>query len=169
MRGILKPAAALLALIAEPLAAHSPTCEQIEVMEAASRFFDALRSEDRTLLAERMISNGTVFVHDRMASSDSKMRIFTVADFLTAHANRTASINEKMVYETVLVDGDMAQIWGPYTFAVDGTLTHCGINSLSMVRSDDVWSVANTSFTMESPENCGEIRAKVDAIWETVE
>ena len=63
--------------------------------------------------------------------------------------------------QRVLVDGDMAQAWGPYTFFANGKISHCGINSLSMVRTDDGWKVANTSFSMVPPEECESIGAPI--------
>ena len=67
-----------------------------------------------------------------------------------------------MIYETVLVDGDMAQVWGPYYFEVEGALSHCGVNSLSLVRdASGGWKVGNTSFTVEPPETCDARVAKI--------
>jgi hypothetical protein len=64
-----------------------------------------------------------------------------------------------MVYTAVLVDGDMAQVWGPYRFMAGGKTTHCGIDSLSMVKRDGAWKVANTSFTMVPPSQCDALGA----------
>ena len=163
MRGILKSAAALLGLAAAPLSAEpndaKPSPEQAEVMLAAEAFFAALRSEDRTALARQMLPEGMIFIHSRMESPDGELRIVPVASFLKGHESRSVRVDEVMSYDTVLVDGDMAQVWGPYRFMVEGVTTHCGINSLSMVKKPDGWKVANTSFTMEPPERCDEIGA----------
>ena len=71
-----------------------------------------------------------------------------------------------MHIETVLVDGDMAQVWGPYYLTIAGSLSHCGINSLSMVKTAEGWKVANTSFTMEAPEACADKVAEVNSHFE---
>jgi hypothetical protein len=89
-----------------------------------------------------------------------------VAKHLENWLKSPSGLDELMHYETVLVDGDMAQVWGPYVFNVAGKMSHCGINSLSMVKTAEGWKVANTSFTMEAPENCAEIAARVNAVWE---
>jgi hypothetical protein len=163
MRGTSPFAAALLGLAAAPLAAEpadpQPSRERAEVMLAADAFFAALRSEDRSALARRMLPEGMIFIHDRTARPDGELRIVPVADFLEAHRSRTARVDEVMNYETVLVDGDMAQVWGPYRFAINGATTHCGINSLSMVKKPNRWKVANTSFTMVAPEHCDHVGA----------
>jgi hypothetical protein len=158
MRGILKSAALLLGIAAAPLAAEpndaKPSREQAEVMLAADAFFAALRSEDRTALARQMLPEGMIFIHSRMNPDLPRVDAVPVADHLARWATRTGNFDEVMSYDVVLVDGDMAQVWGPYSFSVDYQLTHCGINSLSMVRTDDGWKVANTSFTMERPSEC---------------
>ena len=147
-------AAALLASDA-PLAAETPTPEQAEVIAAADAFFAALRSDDKTALADVMLPEGVIFVHSRMKSDLPRVDAVPVADHLARWAKGTRKADEVMHYETVLVTGDMAQVWGPYSFWSDYELTHCGINSLSMVKTaEGVWKVANTSFTMEQPSEC---------------
>jgi ketosteroid isomerase-like protein len=153
--------AALLA--ATPLAAGSPTNEQIEVMDGVSAFFAALRSDDKAALARQMLPEGVIFVHNRMTPDAPRVDVVPVAKHLENWLKSPPGLDEVMHYETVLVTGDMAQVWGPYVFTVAGKLSHCGINSLSMVKTSEGWKVANTSFTMEVPENCAAIVAEVNA------
>jgi hypothetical protein len=166
MRGLLKSAAALLGLAAAPLAANSPTSDQIEVMDGVEAFFEALRSDDKTALANTLLPEGMIFVHSRMNPETPRIDVVPAADHLARWATQTRKVDEFMHIETVLVDGDMAQVWGPYYFTVEEKLSHCGINSLSMIKTDDGWKVANTSFTMEPPAACEAIVAQVNAHWE---
>lgn len=161
MKAFLAIAAALFA--AAPLAASSPTREQLEVMTAVHDFFDALRSADKTALARQMLPEGVIFVHNRMKPDAPRVDVVPVAKHLERWASSPAQVDEFMHFETVLVDGDMAQVWGPYVFTVMGKMSHCGINSLSMVKTESGWKVGNTSFTMEAPGNCIEIAAQVNA------
>ncbi len=161
MKALLAITAALVA--AAPLAASSPTREQLEVMTAAHDFFDALRSADKTALARQMLPEGVIFIHNRMKPDAPRVDAVPVAKHLERWATSPAQVEEFMHFETVLVDGDMAQVWGPYVFIVAGQMSHCGINSLSMVKNGSGWKVANTSFTMEAPDNCLEIAGQVNA------
>jgi hypothetical protein len=152
MKAILAPAAALAA--ASPLAAQELTPETVEVMAAADGFFAALGSTRKTDLAEVMMPEGMIFIHNRMNPDATRVDIVPVAQHLEDWARSTGRFIEKMRYSTVLVDGDMAQVWGPYVFLANSEVAHCGINSLSMVRTLEGWKVANTSFTMELPSEC---------------
>lgn len=166
MRGLLKSAAALLGLAAAPVFANSPASDQIAVMDGVEAFFEALRSDDKTALANTLLPEGMIFVHSRMNPEAPHIDVVPAADHLARWATQTRKVDEFMHIETVLVDGDMAQVWGPYYFTVEEKLSHCGINSLSMIKTDDGWKVANTSFTMEPPAACDAIVAQVNAHWE---
>ena len=158
MRGI--PVFAGLALaFATPAAAEEPASDRDAVVAAADAFFFALGSTDKTDLAEVMLPEGMIFVHNRLNPDNPRVDAVPVADHLERWAGTTDRFIEKMRYDTVLVDGDMAQVWGPYAFLVNSEVAHCGINSLSFVRTDDGWKVANTSFTMERPSECERLGA----------
>jgi hypothetical protein len=143
---------------AAPLAAE-PTLEQSEAIAAADAFFAALRSDDKTALARQMDSAGTIYIHDRRDPAGSEVTIVPVAKHLENWTKSPPGLDERMVYSAVLVDGDMAQVWGPYRFMAGGKTTHCGINSLSLVKREGAWRVANTSFTMELPDRCAALGA----------
>lgn len=159
MRGPPILAAALLGLAAAPLAARNQPPEEAEAMLAAKAFMQAIGSEDKTALADHLIPEATIFVHDRIDPANPEVAIIPAADHLARWAKSTRRVSEDMAMELVLVEGDMAQIWGPYAFRVDGEISHCGINSLSLVKREGKWMVGNTSFTMEPPDRCAEIGA----------
>lgn len=156
----LLPALALLAaapLAAQPRSEQAP--EHAEVTAAVDAFFAALRSEDKTALAREMDSAGMIYIHDRRDPAGSEVTIVPVGKHLENWLKSPPGLDERMVYRTVLVDGDMAQVWGPYRFMAGGRTTHCGINSMSLVKREGRWRIANTSFTMELPERCAALGA----------
>lgn len=156
MKALIATAAALLA--AAPLAAGTSP-EQAEAIAAADAFFAALRSEDKTALARQMDPEGLIFVHNRMDPAAPKVQVLPVAKHLENWLKSPSDLDEVMRYDTVLVEGDMAQVWGPYRFMAHGRTSHCGINSMSLVKRADGWKVANTSFSMVPPDQCDSIGA----------
>ena len=149
-------------LAAAPLAAQQAperTPEQKDVAAATDAFFQAIGSTRKTDLAEVMLPEGVIFIHDRMTPGAPKLHVVPVAQHLERWAKNPNRNFENMRYETILISGDMAQVWGPYVFVVNSVPSHCGVNSLSLVRRDGVWKVANTSFTMEPVSQCAEIGA----------
>ncbi|MEM6493936.1 MAG: nuclear transport factor 2 family protein [Pseudomonadota bacterium] len=144
---------------AAPVAAQDSNNPYGELRDAAEFFFEKLRSEDKTALRALLHPEGVIFIHRRMGDDGPAVQTLTNAQYLEAHEQRAVRINELMRYETIRVDGDMGQIWGPYRFIVAGQTSHCGINSISFARNEGRWRVTNISFTMEPPEQCDGLRA----------
>ena len=111
--------------------------------------------------AQAVIDAGLIYIHNRMEEGNWQVQLRTTANHLENWLSSPAGLDETMVYEKVLVDGDMAQVWGPYSFHVGDTVSHCGINSMSMVKTDDGWKVGNTSFTMTSVDECGPLNSPI--------
>ncbi|MBV7258070.1 hypothetical protein [Erythrobacter crassostreae] len=153
IRSILAAALAVTATAASAQLTMTPT-DSGKVMLAAADFIDAIGSDDKSALAQHMIPEGTIFVHNRMDPDNPRVDIVSVADHLERWSKGKRKTSERMDFRRISVDGDMAQVWGPYSFEVDGKLTHCGVNSLSMVKTESGWKVANTSFTMVPPSDC---------------
>ena len=157
MRGILTIAAA--ALLATPAFAEEEASEKDMVIAAAEDFFTALRDPDKSALSKQMLNEAVIFVHDRRNPAKPNTMIVPAGAHLEGWLNSAPGVDEYMKYHSVLVDGTMAHVWGPYVFLLNGKPTHCGINSLSMVKTDEGWKVANTSFTMVPPSECEAIGA----------
>ena len=157
MRGLLTIAAA--ALLTTPAMANQPPPESDAVVAAADAFFAALRNPDKTALSKELLNDAVIFVHDRRNPEKPRTMIVPAGQHLEGWLTSAPGVDEYMNYESVLVDGTMAHVWGPYVFLVNGTATHCGINSMSMVKTEDGWKVGNTSFTMTSMDECGELGA----------
>ena len=162
MRGHLLIAAALCA--PTPLLADEGddtlTEEQRAVAAGLDAFFDALRSDDKTALARTREPEALIFIHNRMDPDNPQIIQYKVSDRLENWLNSPTGLDEIMNYDAIMVDGDMAHIWGPYSFHVKGELTHCGINSMSMVKAEDgSWKLGNASFSMVPPAQCAEVGA----------
>ncbi|MEM6475646.1 MAG: hypothetical protein AAF687_05710 [Pseudomonadota bacterium] len=157
MRGFLTITAA--ALLTTPAQANQPPPESDAVVAAADAFFEALRNPDKTALSKELLNEAVIFVHDRRDPENPRTMIVPAGQHLEGWLTSAPGVDEYMSYDSVLVDGTMAHVWGPYTFLVNGKTTHCGVNSMSMVKTEDGWKVGNTSFTMVSPEDCETVGA----------
>jgi hypothetical protein len=156
----MKALLATIALLAgAPLTAQSPSPAEAEVIAAADAFFAALRSDDKTALARQMIADRTILVSDRMATGRPKELTIPVAKHLENWTKSPPGLDEHMIYQSVVVDGNKAQVWGPYRFLANGQTTHCGHNLLKFERTEGGWKLGDTAFTMEPPSECERLGA----------
>ena len=56
---------------------------------------------------------------------------------------------DKPVWKEILgafeinVSGQLAHVWIPYEFRVDDNFSHCGVNSIHLIKSDQGWKILN--------------------------
>jgi len=49
--------------------------------------------------------------------------------------------NERITFEIVKVDADLASVWTPYQFYYKDKFSHCGVNSFQLVRLQGIWKI----------------------------
>lgn len=51
------------------------------------------------------------------------------------------SFKEELHAFEIKVDGNMANVWTPYSFYFDGKFSHCGVNSFQLLKEDGKWKI----------------------------
>lgn len=49
--------------------------------------------------------------------------------------------NEVMDFDHILIDGNLAQVWGKYTFNIGNKFSHCGTDNITLVKHADGWKI----------------------------
>jgi hypothetical protein len=56
---------------------------------------------------------------------------------------------ERMWEPTVQVHGRIATLWTSYDFHLDGKYSHCGVDAVTLVRTDAGWKIVSFVYTVE--------------------
>src|SRR5271154_5104107 len=56
-------------------------------------------------------------------------------------------IEERIHDPLVRIDHDLAMVWAPFEFLVDGKVDHCGTDLFNLVREDGKWLIASVADT----------------------
>jgi hypothetical protein len=116
-----------------------------EVLGAVDALFDAMAKHDVDA-SRKLIVPGASFV---VMKPDGTVLMEHDTDYLNSLATHKEAFRERIWNAQVMVQGDIAQVWAPYDFHLDGKLSHCGIDSFSMVRGTDGWRVAGVSYSVQ--------------------
>lgn len=80
----------------------------------------------------------------------------SVSDFSTSIASiDKGAADERIVFEVIRIDADLASVWTPYTFFYNGRFSHCGVNSFQLVRVNSKWKIQYLIDTRRK-QNCNE-------------
>jgi hypothetical protein len=113
------------------------------VTRADAKEFDAIRMDNALATIQSVTPEGTTRIARRPMNS----------------SNLRAGLRERYWDPTALVRQNIAVVWAPYEFWVDGKTTHCGVDVFDLAKQDGAWRIAHVMYTVE-PNACPELRPK---------
>lgn len=144
---------ALTLLILPVAAAIADEAEERQaVLAVIDAFFAGMTAKDVDSMRKIMTEDGVLYGY---RESEEGLSIFnpTHAGYLQSLAGRESVPVERYWDPTVMLHDRLAVVWTPYDFYSDGVFSHCGVNSFSMLKTDDGWKIAGVVFSME-PDGC---------------
>lgn len=123
--------------------AQTSATETAAVKQTITTFFDGLRRGDSTLVRSAL-APGVVF--QVIANRERKTQVQTekVTGFLKSVGTPHPQVyDERITFEQVLIDADLASVWTPYQFYVGSTFSHCGYNSFQLVKLAEGWKIVH--------------------------
>ncbi|MEI9978077.1 MAG: hypothetical protein WDN23_03620 [Edaphobacter sp.] len=120
------------------------TPEQQAVLKPLQLMCDGLVKKDARLIQDQLLPGGMATqiregkpVQMHFDFFDARLQQL----FETSHDQ----LEETLYHPAVRIDHDIAVIWAPYVFTVNGKMDHCGTNVFTMYRQNGRWLVSNVA------------------------
>jgi hypothetical protein len=128
-------------LLTSSLQAATP--EEQAVLAPVQAMFDGMAKRDAAAIKEPMLPSGTmVLMRD---GKPAQMTLEAFADRVGRPG--TTQIAERIHDPLVRIDNDLAMVWAPFEFLIDGKVDHCGTDLFNLVRKDGKWLIASIADT----------------------
>jgi hypothetical protein len=128
---------------ATPLSAEPSPKEVQAVMVPITAMFDGMAKRDAAAIKKPLLPGGGLVL-----MRDGKPTQMTFDAFAEAVGKPgKAQIEERIHDPLVRIDNDLAVVWAPFDFLVDGKVDHCGTDLFNLVRADGKWVIANVADT----------------------
>jgi hypothetical protein len=136
-------AAGLLGTAPAVQAQASPT-EAQAVQRTVTTFFDGMRRGDSTLVRSTLAPAAVFHAFGAKPGQPATLEIESIAGFLQAVATpHPAAWDERVQFERVLIDANLASVWAPYKFYLGSKFSHCGYDSFQLVKLASGWKIAH--------------------------
>ena len=134
--------AAILAItLATPVLALSG--EEQAVLAPIRAMFDGMSRRDASVIKAPTLPGGTMVL-----MRDGKPVQMTFEAFAERVGKPgKAQIEERIHDPLIRIDNDLAVVWAPFDFLVDGKIDHCGTDLFNLVRVDGRWLIASVADT----------------------
>ena len=119
----------------------SAQTDELAVKQTITNLFDGMRKSDSILLKSAFAPEAILQTIDSR-TAEIKIRTDKVAAFVTGVSRPHKEIyDERISFDLIKIDGDLASVWTPYQFYVDDKFSHCGVNSFQLVRLGGEWKI----------------------------
>lgn len=136
----------------QPIAEKSPDVVQIESL--INTFFSAMSKGDSSAISSICQENivlGTTFT---ARNGDPVFLEDNFSEFLSAVATpRKETWDERISGLNIQMHENLAQAWMYYSFYLDNTFSHCGVNAFTFVKTKSGWQIQSIIDT-RSKEVC---------------
>ena len=117
--------------------------EENEVLAPVTALFDGMAKRDSEAMKAALLTGGTMVL-----MRDGKPAQMTFEAFVGRVARPgTTHIEERIHDPLVRIDHDLAVVWAPFDFLVDGKVDHCGTDLFNLVRVEGKWLIASVADT----------------------
>lgn len=116
--------------------------EEAEVEAVIKSLFDGMRAKNADQVAAAFSKDALMqTIIDKPEGSEVGSN--AVADFVSRIATTPEGTNldEQILDYQIKIDGTMASAWTPYRFYVNGSFSHCGVNSFQLVKMAEGWKI----------------------------
>lgn len=118
------------------------------VLAPVLAMFDGMAKRDATAIKAPLLPGGAmVLMRD---GKPTQMTFDAFADRVARPG--TTKIEERIHDPLVRIDNDLAVVWAPFDFLVDGKVDHCGTDLINLVRVEGKWLIASVADT--GSKNC---------------
>ncbi|PKW20761.1 nuclear transport factor 2 family protein [Flavobacterium lindanitolerans] len=116
--------------------------QEAEIRESIQTFFEGIHSRDS--LKINSVSDEDLMLQTVVQSPRrNKLVVTKAADFkrYVATVPKETKFEERLLSFTIKVDGGMAHAWIPFEFYINGELTHKGVNSIQLIKKENLWKI----------------------------
>lgn len=136
-------------------AADADRPEAAEVLAVVDRLFDGMRARSAPMLEEVFHPEARMVVAPPAGAEPGPVSIQGVEGFIRSVGAGGPPFHEPYFAPEVRIDGNLAHVWTFYHFYPGDEFSHCGIDSIELLRGSDGWEITFIAYTRKT-EGCGE-------------
>lgn len=128
----------ILLLSVLPVFGFSQTAEESLIKASINSLFDGMKTSDSSKISNAFSKNAVL----QTITKNGEVKNENINDFaISISKAEKQSLDERITFSNILIDGNLASVWTPYEFYYQGKFSHCGVNSFQLVKSDNEWKI----------------------------
>ncbi len=135
--------------------------EEEKVKQVVNTFFEGFHARDSIIMKSVFYKDPVVQTIGKTKEGETKLvneQLEKVLKGIVAIPLET-EFKEVLHDYVIKIDGDMANAWTPYSFYLNDTFSHCGVNNFQLLKQNEEWKIIYLIDTRRR-EGCEERKVK---------
>ena len=113
--------------------------DEAALQKTVEIFFEGFHKQDSLLIRSVMADSVVMQSIGKSKEGETVIRNEAFGDFLKSIVSipSETSFKEELHSFKITIDGNMANVWTPYSFYYDGKFSHCGSNSFQLLKDGE--------------------------------
>ena len=118
--------------------AFSQSSEELQIKASINSLFDGMKTSDSTKITNAFSKTALL----QTIAKNGEVKNENIKDFVVSISKAVkGSLDERITFSNILIDGNLASVWTPYEFYYQGKFSHCGVNSFQLVKINNEWKI----------------------------
>lgn len=116
--------------------------EEAAVKQAVNRLFEGMKKSDTAMIRSAFTANS--ILQTVIKNKEGKVSIVSepLDSFLFSISKPHTDIyDERIEFDVIKIDGELAIVWAPYKFYVGDKFSHCGVDAFQLVKVNNEWKI----------------------------
>ncbi|WCM25137.1 nuclear transport factor 2 family protein [Sphingomonas sp. QA11] len=124
-----------------------PGTDEGAVMAPINAMLAGLAARDSAAILAQLRPDGGATVANEAPNGVRTVRHMNWTEFAASVKPGPEKYEERISNPAIEIDGDIAMVWTPYTFFIDGKAHHCGVDHFDLVRDTGSWKIVNITWS----------------------
>ena len=112
------------------------------VKAIVNQLFEGMKNSDAAMIRSAFTDSAILQSIGRNKEGKIVIRDERIDDFAKSISQiKKGAADERIVFESIRIDGPLAMVWAPYKFYFDGKFSHCGVDSFQLVFINGQWKI----------------------------
>ena len=125
-----------------------------EIINVIDRFMIAVNTKDKEIFNQILFKgiNRIVTNIDKDNSVTTTVIDNDLSIKMRMNPKNKDKFRERYWDAKIITDGNIASVWAPYDFYLNGSFSHCGVDLFYLVKNNNIWKIAHFGYTRN--KNC---------------
>lgn len=116
--------------------------DEAAVKGVVNKLFEGMKKSDTALIRSSFSDQSILQTVIKDMEGKTSVETEPLDSFLVAVSKPHAEVyDERITFDVVKIDGELAMVWAPYKFYIGDKFSHCGVDCFQLVKLNGEWQI----------------------------